>query len=178
MRVKVEKKNRDGAFGTRVVDTENVHVGLMIVRISEGAAMSEWNACNPSTVVAPGDSIVEANGRIEPWEIMEEMAKAMTLEMVVRRATPEARAILARAKVTDQCLQTTSHLLKCTRRAGSLMAESCAICLEDLEAEERVAGLGCGHGFHQRCLMRWLARPGQQSGCPLCRESVDVVAAR
>lgn len=140
MWVKLEKNNRNGAFGTRVVDTENEKVGLMIVRVSEGAAMSEWNTCNPSECVGPGDMIVEANGRVEPWEIMEEMAKSMTLDMVVRRATPEAMAILARAKVTDQCLQTTAHLLKCTVRAGSFSADTCAICLEDLEADERVAG--------------------------------------
>jgi len=171
IKVKLEKGDRTRAFGTRVVDTEIQLVGLMIVRISEKGAMSEWNAHNPSAFVAPGDSIVEANGHTEPWAIMAEMVKAMTAEMVVRRATPRAMAFLADCEVTDRDVQTTGFLLKRTVSAGDVSADACAICLEDFEADEQVAGLQCGHSFHQRCLRRWLMRRGTAS-CPLCRETV------
>jgi hypothetical protein len=102
---------------------------------------------------------------------MEEMATAMTVEMFIRRATPLAMALLAQCKVTDQSIQTTMLLLKCTVRASDVSADTCAICLEDFEVDERVAGLKCGHGFHPRCLNGWLGRPGT-SACPLCREVV------
>lgn len=161
------------AFGARLVDTETEEIGLMIARISEEGALSEWNARNPSRSVAPGDSIVNVNGLTAPWAIMEEMSNAMTVEMVVRRAPPGASALLARCAtcVTDQSVQTTAFLLKRTVRACDIVVDTCAICLEDVEADERVAGLQCGHGFHQKCIIKWLRRPGG-SGCPLCRGGI------
>jgi hypothetical protein len=171
VRVTLQRESLGRAIGARVVDTETVEVGLMVVRVSEGGVLSEWNARNPSTSVAPGDSIVEVNGLTAPWEIMEEMGKATTLEMAVRRAPAGSSALLAQCDITDKNLQTTALLLKRTVRACDVAVDTCAICLEDVEADERIAGLDCGHGFHQRCIMRWLARPGT-SGCPLCRGDV------
>jgi hypothetical protein len=168
--VTLARESRGKAFGARIVDTETREFGMMISRISEEGALSEWNARNPSRSVAPGDSIVDVNGLTAPWAIMDEMSNAMTVEMVVRRATPGASALLARCAtcVTDQTVQTTAFLLKRTVRACDIVVDTCAICLEDIEADERVAGLQCGHGFHGKCIMRWMARPGG-SGCPLCR---------
>jgi hypothetical protein len=172
-RVTLARESRGKAFGARIVDTETREFGMMISRISEEGALSEWNARNPSRSVAPGDSIVDVNGLTAPWAIMEEMSNAMTVEMVVRRAPPGASAQLARcaAGVTDQSVQTIALLLKRTVRACDIVVDTCSICLEDVEADERVAGLQCGHGFHQKCIMKWLARPGV-SGCPLCRGAV------
>jgi len=171
VRVTLKRGSPAGAIGARVVDTETEGVGLLIARVNEEGVLSEWNGRNPSANVALGDSIVELNGLTAPWAIMEEMSKAMTLKMVVRRAHPGSRALLARCKTTDQSLQTTALLLKRTVRACDVAVDTCAICLEDVEADERIAGLECGHGFHQRCMMRWLTRPGA-SGCPLCRGGV------
>ena len=146
MKVTLERDSPARVIGLRVVDTEAKEVGLMIVRISEGV-LSEWNARNPSSSVALGDCIVELNGFTAPWAIMEEMGKATTLEMVVRRAHPGSKALLARCKTTEQSLQTTALLLRRTVRACDVAVDTCAICLEDVEADERIAGLECGHGF-------------------------------
>jgi predicted metalloprotease with PDZ domain len=170
--VTLEKKNGTGAYGVRLVDTEDKEAGLMIMFIPEGGALSQWIERNPSAGVAPGDSIVSVNGITAPWEIMEEMAKSVSVEMVVRRAAPGAMALLSQCYVTDRTLKTTALVLKRTVRAGDISMDSCAICMEDVEADERVAGLQCGHGFHQRCIVRWLARHGT-CGCPLCREVVQ-----
>jgi hypothetical protein len=122
--------------------------------------------------VAPGDIIIKANGLTAPLAIMEELAKATTLEMVVRRAPAGSKALLARCKqVTDQSLWASALILERTVQASESSVDTCAICLEDVEADDRVAGLQCGHGFHQRCILKWLGRPGS-SGCPLCRGSV------
>jgi hypothetical protein len=169
--VTLQKKNGSGAYGVRLVDTEDKEAGLMIMFIPEGGALSQWIERNPSAVVGPGDSIVSVNGITAPWAIMEEMAKSATVEMVVRRAAPGAKALLSQCYVTDRTLKTTALVLKRTVRAGDISMDSCAICMEDVEADERVAGLQCGHGFHQRCIVRWLARHGT-CGCPLCREAV------
>jgi hypothetical protein len=143
----------------------------MIVFIIDGGPLSEWSARNPSTAIASGDSIVQANGLTATWEVMEELAKATDVEMVVRRATPGATAFLAQCNVTDESLKATALVLKRTVRAGDISMDSCAICMEDVDADERVAGLECGHGYHQRCILRWLGRIGT-SGCPLCREAI------
>ncbi|CAK0829705.1 unnamed protein product, partial [Prorocentrum cordatum] len=169
--VKLKKKNGNGAYGVRLVDTEDQEAGLMIMFIPEGGALSQWIKENPSAAVAPGDSIVSVNGITAPWAIMEEMAKSSSVEMVVRPAAPGAMALLSKCHVTDRTLQTTALVLKRTIRAGDIAMDSCAICMEDVESDERVAGLQCGHGFHQRCIVRWLARHGT-CGCPLCREVV------
>ncbi|CAK0882535.1 unnamed protein product, partial [Prorocentrum cordatum] len=143
-KVTLEKGEQNRAFGARVVDTETKDFGLMIVRISAGGALSEWNARNPSMAVSPGDSIVEANGFTEPWAIMEEMARVVKVGMVVRRAPPGGRALLAQCKVTEQSLQTTALVLKQTVQACDVSVDTCAICLEDVEADERIAGVGKG----------------------------------
>ncbi|XP_062185534.1 RING-H2 finger protein ATL78-like [Phragmites australis] len=46
----------------------------------------------------------------------------------------------------------------------------CAICLSDFEAGEHVRVLPkCNHGFHVRCIDRWLLA---RSTCPTCRQSL------
>jgi hypothetical protein len=53
---------------------------------------------------------------------------------------------------------------------GALDLE-CAVCLS--EFGEREAGRllpGCGHGFHEACIVTWLQL---NSTCPLCRAAVD-----
>lgn len=44
---------------------------------------------------------------------------------------------------------------------------SCAICLEQIEEDEVVRGLVCGHVFHAECLDPWLIR--RRACCPMCK---------
>ncbi|CAK0898460.1 unnamed protein product [Prorocentrum cordatum] len=158
--VTLERESLSDAFGARIIDTESTEMGLMIVRVIAGSPLSRWNASNPSKAVAPGDCIAETNGHTETWQIMEELAKATTVEMVVRRAPPGATAFVERCSVTDESLRATALVLRRTVRAGDVPTDQCAICLEGVDVDERIAGLECGHGFHQRCILRWLGRHG------------------
>ncbi|KAK8935170.1 RING-H2 finger protein ATL1 [Platanthera zijinensis] len=52
-----------------------------------------------------------------------------------------------------------------------LPAPECAVCLQFIEARDRVRELGkCCHAFHAECMDRWLDL-GRLS-CPLCRSAV------
>lgn len=52
----------------------------------------------------------------------------------------------------------------------------CAICLGELEPGERVRVLPkCNHGFHVRCVDRWLLA---RSTCPTCRQSLFAAPAK
>jgi hypothetical protein len=46
-------------------------------------------------------------------------------------------------------------------------ADTCAICLEAMEDEEKVRVLTCGHSFHADCLDPWLTT--RRAYCPLCK---------
>ena len=46
----------------------------------------------------------------------------------------------------------------------------CAICCDDMRADDRVACMPCGghHVYHERCLQRWL-NTSETESCPKCR---------
>ncbi|KAF0690625.1 Aste57867_17993 [Aphanomyces stellatus] len=44
----------------------------------------------------------------------------------------------------------------------------CPICLCDLDTDEKVLHMGCGHSFHEACVMQWLEL---KMSCPLCRQT-------
>jgi hypothetical protein len=46
---------------------------------------------------------------------------------------------------------------------------TCAICLSEFEAAEKVKELPCGHWFHPACIDEWLR---SQGSCPLCNRRV------
>ncbi|XP_066324630.1 RING-H2 finger protein ATL79-like [Miscanthus floridulus] len=62
-----------------------------------------------------------------------------------------------------------------TKLAGT--AAECAICLAEFADGDAVRVMpACRHGFHARCIERWLAG-GRRSSCPTCRAPTAVVAA-
>lgn len=58
-----------------------------------------------------------------------------------------------------------------SKPAGMLVAQDCAICLEDFRNGCLLLGLPCGHCYHQQCIEEWLCG-GNNTGrycCPVCR---------
>merc|ERR1719428_611050 len=65
--------------------------------------------------------------------------------------------------------------------ASQCGTQQCAICLDDVQPEDQLVQLPCGHAFHCICAARWLKPSGQNSGsrsqcCPLCCRKVMATA--
>lgn len=46
--------------------------------------------------------------------------------------------------------------------------DTCAICIDQLEEDDEVRGLACGHAFHSSCVDVWLTT--RRAICPLCKK--------
>ena len=51
---------------------------------------------------------------------------------------------------------------------------SCAVCIQEMMAEELAVKLPCGHHFHEECIRTWLRK---QHTCPTCRNPLPPKAA-
>ncbi|XP_074586684.1 E3 ubiquitin-protein ligase RHA2A-like [Curcuma longa] len=66
-------------------------------------------------------------------------------------------------------LRVVEYSLWAKRWGGGGGGDTCAICLGEVEAAEKVRDLrNCRHGFHVDCIDRWL--DAGHASCPMCRE--------
>ncbi|VVB08889.1 unnamed protein product [Arabis nemorensis] len=86
--------------------------------------------------------------------------------------------MMIEAKVTQkEYLVVPSSVYARSTATVVLDQEPCAICLENMSESKTnpICQLpNCAHLFHEHCLNKWLDR--QQNACPLCRQSVDILA--
>ena len=47
----------------------------------------------------------------------------------------------------------------------------CGVCLENLEPNHKIIILSCNHGYHRRCIKKWIENK-HVSPCPLCHRSI------
>ena len=59
---------------------------------------------------------------------------------------------------------------------AAVPGDQCAICIENLDDDDEVRGLSCGHAFHAGCLDPWLT--GRRACCPLCKADFYVPKPR
>uniref|UniRef100_A0A0E0DE45 RING-type domain-containing protein n=1 Tax=Oryza meridionalis TaxID=40149 RepID=A0A0E0DE45_9ORYZ len=77
---------------------------------------------------------------------------------------------LAQSGLRRKALRSMPILLYSTGLKLNTVSPMCAICLSDFEDGEHVRVLPkCNHGFHVRCIDRWLLA---RSTCPTCRQSL------
>uniref|UniRef100_A0AAR2JI80 RING-type domain-containing protein n=1 Tax=Pygocentrus nattereri TaxID=42514 RepID=A0AAR2JI80_PYGNA len=51
--------------------------------------------------------------------------------------------------------------------------QTCAVCLEDYRIKDELGMLPCQHGFHKRCLVKWLE---VRCVCPMCNKPLAAPA--
>ena len=54
----------------------------------------------------------------------------------------------------------------------TLLDESCVICLDQFQKEEKITILDCNHTFHFQCMTLWAQN---NTTCPLCRDSILII---
>ena len=91
-----------------------------------------------------------------------------------RRALLGAATQMAETTELKMALEASIHtaiaaLPECTLCEGDEPFE-CSLCLDMVEAGERVRTLGCAHRFHTRCIDQWLCEEQRfkDRRCPLC----------
>ena len=75
--------------------------------------------------------------------------------------------IVGNQEEIDSQSQETEHVLS-DRIKQVQLSEPCSICME-LDPQETVVELECGHYFHMKCVKDWVKIKGS---CPMCRNYV------
>ncbi|XP_022536546.1 RING finger protein 122 [Astyanax mexicanus] len=57
----------------------------------------------------------------------------------------------------------------------NIHGQTCAVCLEDFRIRDEIGMLPCQHGFHKRCLVKWLE---VRCVCPMCNKPLSARAER
>lgn len=88
----------------------------------------------------------------------------------VADAEPSRVARLAKGGLRRKAVRAMPILVYSAGLKLNTACPMCTICLSDFEAGEHVKVLPkCNHGFHVRCIDRWLLA---RSTCPTCRQSL------
>ncbi|KAG6396686.1 hypothetical protein SASPL_142841 [Salvia splendens] len=93
--------------------------------------------------------------------------RCSTLVSADAEGAPPPSARLANTGIKKKALKTFPIISYAAELKLHGLDTECAICLSEFAPGERVRVLPkCNHGFHVRCIDRWL---GSHSSCPTCR---------
>ena len=63
-------------------------------------------------------------------------------------------------------------MVRVTKKLKRELDNVCGICLEELKVGNMCAMTKCNHGFHPKCLKRWLTKECVHPKCPMCNKDV------
>ena len=86
----------------------------------------------------------------------------MLLQLDEQDGPKRKEALRANAKAIDSL--PTRRLTRADGRAESV----CAICLENMRAQQQVLTLPCRHEYHKACILKWL-KNNEVPSCPTCK---------
>lgn len=184
-------------LGATLADCSGDVDGAVVVQVSQGGLLHEWNRRAPDRAVGAGDVILRLNGATGYWGILGQIKKMGSLDIVVRRAAGGDRlkqdacleqdlAAQGSAGAGSLLLRVPRHsdggccgdgietgvvALPIRRSVGSSQCgseqEQCCICLDVFQTDENMVQLACGHEFHAECMYKWL-QSSFHGKCPLC----------
>lgn len=157
--------------------------GVLIRRVLDNSAISEWNAAHPSMQVRSGDILVAVNGIYadgtkSSWRAtLEELRKSNVVLVVSHiRAGDVARYLsyMSEPPNTDHLLPDNFMDLIPHLPASKCNVTECSICLAALDPDVEVVQLPCRHAFHRDCVEQWLTQRLTYSfaKCPMCRKQI------
>lgn len=99
-----------------------------------------------------------------------------------RPSTAQSKAAaenhVAKVDTTDHELDDEDEQIQTALPADMLgdPGDSCAICIDNIDDDDDVRGLTCGHAFHAHCVDPWLT--SRRASCPLCKADYYVPKPR
>ncbi len=76
-------------------------------------------------------------------------------------------------KITKMRNRHVAHLpaYRKLKQTHEIIGQLCSICHEKFKTNEYYRALPiCNHGFHKKCIDRWLQQDYERMSCPVCRE--------
>mmetsp|Transcript_30356 Transcript_30356/g.37222 ORF Transcript_30356/g.37222 Transcript_30356/m.37222 type:complete len:206 (-) Transcript_30356:303-920(-) len=141
--------------------------GLVVVSIRIPSATSRWNLTSPNPLEI-GHVVSSINGITGEMEMLAELRRVKAAEFTINPAPSQyQREIHKEATKLYRKRKAIFGLLEDVTPPAPL--EVCAICHEDMDAQEnkpREVRLPCGHRYHAMCIKDWF-RSGRFR-CPLC----------
>ena len=155
------------------------------IRNEEGAIARKEGHTEPSTTAnitqvqtleTPNAETIPAHGEPEaiesapaPRKSTDQSKPATTDASAAARPRTESEAV-AEEEDEDQIQQSMPA------EVLAAPGDTCAICIDNLEDDEDVRGLTCGHAFHASCLDPWLT--SRRACCPMCKADYYVPKPR
>jgi hypothetical protein len=178
----------------------NTDKGAVIFNIQPNGLLDNWNqAASLEEKLDSGLIITEVNGTTGYWSILEELRKPGPLDMRVSRKPPKSAgpnwfeeiremgrnlesqggksSFMLRLQPQDPKMKSQTFSSLPTVRARDCEVYQCTICIEDVNPDESLVQLPCGHAFHALCAARWLTQAGKHASgkrqcCPICCRKV------
>ena len=160
----VSNVSRVGGHREKFISTSGHQLGQSRLMVSARVSTAPWTGRVPRSaspaVIRWAAQMAERQeplsweaGRRELLGAATQMAETTELKMAVEASIHTAIAALP----------------ECTLCEGDEPFE-CSLCLDMVEAGERVRTLGCAHRFHTRCIDQWLCEEQRfkDRRCPLC----------
>mmetsp|Transcript_16361 Transcript_16361/g.46775 ORF Transcript_16361/g.46775 Transcript_16361/m.46775 type:complete len:127 (+) Transcript_16361:114-494(+) len=94
------------------------------------------------------------------------LAVAIFVLFVVKRTPPSNKSVPLTLVVDRASIERLFPEVRLTAPA-----DSCAVCLVDMQTHEPCRQLQCSHLFHADCIDRWFLRGVSTMVCPTCRRT-------
>ncbi|CAK9077429.1 unnamed protein product [Durusdinium trenchii] len=163
--------------------------GLVITELTS-SLVEEWNDEHPELCIQEGHVIVEVNGFQDHPSMKQELAKATSLDLLMRPIRSDLQQLAFNVFKRKHCLSATLHPADVPPDQD---LGGCSICHDAMVVEQsgadqiemahdgavtahaesqRVVRLACKHHFHESCVKRWLLTGNHR--CPLCNYQLDL----